>query len=172
MKNSPSGFEYSERIIVSSHFPTGANVFCFLSSSPLLPPAATIVFESYCHLSTVLITNIVFPMRACLYPYDGIGFVGPQKEDECGPLSVESGIFGNTTIKDVNSLGRRINGYIVIKGAYAWECKELAFFTLGDPVWVGDLGSEAKKHFFSFAPDFNGFWFFTACWVFYKLNFF
>jgi hypothetical protein len=41
---------------------------------------------------------------------------------------------------------------------------ELAFFTLSDPIWVGDLGSEAKKSiFYHFAPDFDGFWFFTAC---------
>ncbi len=37
---------------------------------------------------------------------------------------------------------------------------ELAF-TLSDPIWLGDLGTEAKDRFFhQFSHDFGGFWFF------------
>ncbi len=39
---------------------------------------------------------------------------------------------------------------------------ELAFFTLREPIWVGEEGTEAKMDFFYyFVPDFDGF-FFTA----------
>jgi hypothetical protein len=37
---------------------------------------------------------------------------------------------------------------------------ELSFFTLSDPIWVGDFGAEVKKKMFHFAHDFVGFWFF------------
>jgi hypothetical protein len=35
------------------------------------------------------------------------------------------------------------------------------FFTLSDPVRLGDLGTETKDRFFhQLSPDFDGFWFF------------
>jgi hypothetical protein len=51
--------------------PKGANLFCFLSSFPLLlqpPPATTVVFGSNLSSShsLLLITNTVSPMWACL----------------------------------------------------------------------------------------------------------
>jgi hypothetical protein len=36
----------------------------------------------------------------------------------------------------------------------------LAFFTLCDPIWVGDLGTEAKNWI---SYHFDGLWFFTTC---------
>jgi hypothetical protein len=48
------------------------NVFCFLSSLPLLFPATIAVFGSY------LLTNTESPARACLSIY-WRGFVGAQK---------------------------------------------------------------------------------------------
>ncbi len=45
----------------------GANAFCFLSSLPLLPLATTAVIGSYtCHVISLLITNPVSWVRACL----------------------------------------------------------------------------------------------------------
>ncbi len=44
--------------------PNGTNVFCFLSSLPLLPRATTTVFGSY--LSSLLLANTVSSVRACL----------------------------------------------------------------------------------------------------------
>jgi hypothetical protein len=42
----------------------------------------------------------------------------------------------------------------------------LAFFTLGEPTWVCDLGSGKKSRiFYQMIPDFEGLWFFAAYWV-------
>jgi hypothetical protein len=39
----------------------------------------------------------------------------------------------------------------------------LAFFTLSEPVWPGDLGTEQKNQFFyHLTPDFERFLFFAA----------
>ncbi len=59
---------------------TGANVFCFLSSLPLLPQAITVVMAPKCHLSTLNWQCI--PLRACLSIWLE-RFRGSQKE-ECG----------------------------------------------------------------------------------------
>jgi hypothetical protein len=38
-----------------------------------------------------------------------------------------------------------------------------AFYTLSEPIWVGDLGTEPKNLFFyHLTPDFERFWFFAA----------
>jgi hypothetical protein len=44
----------------------------------------------------------------------------------------------------------------------------LAFFALGEPIWVCDLGTGKKIEFFyQLTPDFDGFWFLphTECAV-------
>ncbi len=69
----------------SMSFSNGANVFCFLSSLPLLPPATTAVFVSYLS-SLYILTNTVSRVRACLSIWSE-RFYGSQKEDETGPLS-------------------------------------------------------------------------------------
>jgi hypothetical protein len=60
-----------------------ANVFCFLSSLPLLPPATTAVF-GYSTLNKHCIAGSD--------TYDGRGFVGPPKEDDLEPLSMQSSL--------------------------------------------------------------------------------
>jgi hypothetical protein len=59
----PSQITLSVRTSAEWSRTTGANVFCFLSSLPLLPPATTAVFGSY---TCLLSTNTVSPVRACL----------------------------------------------------------------------------------------------------------
>jgi hypothetical protein len=35
--------------------------------------------------------------------------------------------------------------------------------SLSDPIWIGDVGAEAKNGFFyQFGSDFDGFWFFLS----------
>jgi hypothetical protein len=42
----------------------------------------------------------------------------------------------------------------------------LGFFTLSEPVWLSDLGTEkTNKLFCHLTPDFDGFCFFAAYWV-------
>ncbi len=59
------------------------NVFCFLSSLPLLLPATTAVFGS--SLSSVYSKLTLVRRCGLAYQYDWRGFVGPKK---CGPLSI------------------------------------------------------------------------------------
>ncbi len=55
-----------------------ANVFCFLSSLPLLPPATTAVFVSY--LSSLHSYLMLYRRCGLAYPNDGGGFVGPKRK--------------------------------------------------------------------------------------------
>jgi hypothetical protein len=57
----------------------GANVFCFLSSLPLLPhPATTTLFG--CYLSSLYSRVTLYHVQDCAAnPYNGRGFVGPKK---------------------------------------------------------------------------------------------
>ncbi len=71
------------------------NVFCFLSSSSLLPPATTADFGSYLSL---LWTNTASLVRACLIIW-WERFRGCQKEDDCGPLSIQSSLACLYTVK-------------------------------------------------------------------------
>jgi hypothetical protein len=65
--------------------PNEANVFCFLSSLSLLPPATTTVFGSY--LSSLYSKpNTASPVWICLLER----FRGSQKQDDRGPLSIQS----------------------------------------------------------------------------------
>ncbi len=64
----------------------GANVLCFLSSLPLLPPSVWVL-----PVFSLLLTNTVLPSRACLI----IGwerFRGSQTEDDRRPLSIQSSL--------------------------------------------------------------------------------
>ncbi len=56
----------------------GANVFCFLSSLLLLPPATAAVFGSY--LSSLYFLLTLYRGWGLAYPYDLRGFVGPKKK--------------------------------------------------------------------------------------------
>jgi hypothetical protein len=55
MQSRPCKIVYGHHLLGERAFPAinGANVFCFLSSLPLLPPATTAVFGSSCHLSNL-----------------------------------------------------------------------------------------------------------------------
>jgi hypothetical protein len=45
----------------------------------------------------------------------------------------------------------------------------LAFFTLSEPTWVCDLGTEQKNVFFYYlTPDLEGFWFFATYLVHHR----
>ncbi len=64
--------------------------------------------------------------------------------------------------------------YIVYNVLYMLQVSKrenfsLAFFTLSEPIWVGDLGTEPKNPFFyNLTPDFECFCFFlpqTECAV-------
>ncbi len=70
---------------------TGANVFCFLSSVPLLPPATMAVFVSYMSYIYSFFSNSVSPVRACLSIWLE-KFRGIPKEDDRGPLSIQSSL--------------------------------------------------------------------------------
>ncbi len=76
--------------------PNGAEVFCFLSSLPLLPQATTAVFGSYLTIS-LLLTKTVSPVCACLFiQYDWRGFVGAANKTSMDLLvfcSILSGLF-------------------------------------------------------------------------------
>jgi len=51
------------------------------------------------------------------------------------------------------------------------ENVSLVFFTLREPIWLGDLGTEPKIPFFyHLTPDFERFWFFDAYRVCSKRN--
>jgi hypothetical protein len=114
---------------------TRTNVFCFLSSLPLPPrhhsgvwlqpprqclaPATTAVFGSSHHGSVCLLpvislflTNIVSTVRACL-SLRLERFLGSQKEDERGPLRIQSSLAKTLidfcykkTLPDKNGEGR------------------------------------------------------------------
>jgi hypothetical protein len=64
----------------------GANVFCFLSSLPLLPPSITAAIGSY--LSSLYSSLTLYRRCRLAYPYDWRGFVGATTEDARGPLSM------------------------------------------------------------------------------------
>ncbi len=66
--------------------PYGANVFCFLSSLPLPSHQGSVWLLPNISL---LITNTVSPLLACLSIWLE-RFHGNQKEDECGPLCINS----------------------------------------------------------------------------------
>ncbi len=74
------------------HFrlPNEANVFCFLSSLPLLPPSH---HGSLWLLPVIslLLTNTVSPVKACLSIL-WKWFRGTQKEDDRGPLIIQSSL--------------------------------------------------------------------------------
>ncbi len=45
----------------------------------------------------------------------------------------------------------------------------LAFFALSEPIWVCDLGNgEKNRILYQLIPDFDGFWYFVAYWVWGK----
>jgi hypothetical protein len=58
--------------------------FDFCRLCPFSPPSNTF------KLSTL--TNTVSPVRRLAYPYDWRGFVGTQREDERGSLSIQSSL--------------------------------------------------------------------------------
>jgi hypothetical protein len=55
---------------------------------------------------------------------------------------------------------------LLLKNALKVPMREnfsVAFFTLSEPIWVGDLGTEPKNPFFyHLTSDFERFWFFAA----------
>jgi hypothetical protein len=56
----------------------GANVFCFLSFLPLLPPTITAVFGSY--LLSLCSSLTLYRRCRLAFPYDGRSFVGPKRK--------------------------------------------------------------------------------------------